>query len=88
VMEHEWGGVHWGTGGFGSSARTARRAERTRRGTQGEGFAGGGGTGHAAAIAGLRLGGEEHAQRGGQRRAGAVYTNVLIVSRDDNIVKI
>jgi hypothetical protein len=43
---------------------------------QGEGFAGGG---HAAAIAGLRSGG-----RGAraERRAGAVYINILIVSRD------
>jgi hypothetical protein len=41
--------------------------------------AGGGGAGHATAIATLRSGG------GGaraERRVGTVYTNVLIVSRD------
>jgi hypothetical protein len=56
VTEHGWGGVHWGTGGFGSSARTARRAERTRQGRGRGGTQGEGGAGHVAAIAGLRLG--------------------------------
>jgi hypothetical protein len=44
--------------------------------------AGGGGRGSCSRHCRLTVGGGEHAQRGGQRRAGAVYTKVLIVSRD------
>jgi hypothetical protein len=59
------------------------RRGRGRGGTQGEGFAGGGGGGGGPGSCGrhclLTVGG-----RGAraERRAGAVYTNVLIVSKD------
>jgi hypothetical protein len=56
--------------------RSARGEEEDGEECRGEGFVGGG---HAAAIAGLGSGGREARA---ERRAGAVYTNALIVSRD------
>lgn len=56
MTEHGWGGVYWGTGGLwklredGATDGAYEARKRTGR-NAGEG---GGGAGHAAAIAGLR----------------------------------
>jgi hypothetical protein len=53
VTEHGWGGVYWGTGGLwklredGATCGAHEARKRTERN------AGGGGVGHAAAVAGL-----------------------------------
>jgi hypothetical protein len=81
VTEHRWGGVHWGTGGLwklheddvmGEAHEARKRTGRNE---------GGGGAGHATAIAGLRSGGGGRGARA-ERKAGTVFTNVLIVSRE------